>query len=102
MFVESVLRYGLPVNFQGMILLPQKKTQKKLRDSLNQLYTHLDSAGGSGDVSFEFVEYTYVVTCFNSSASRNLKHFGNPKNENWLRGPKFYGENEFPVEMCIS
>ena len=64
-----------------MILLPQKKTQKKLRDSLNQLYTHLDSAGGSGDVSFEFVEYTYVVTCFNSSASRNLKHFGNPKNE---------------------
>ena len=74
MFVESVLRYGLPVNFQGMILLPQKKTQKKLRDSLNQLYTHLDSAGGSGDVSFEFVEYTYVVTCFNSSASRNLKN----------------------------
>jgi len=49
-FVESVLRYGLPVNFQGMILLPQKKTQKKLRDSLNQLYTHLDSAGGSGDL----------------------------------------------------
>ena len=85
MFVESVLRYGLPVNFQGMILLPQKKTQKKLRDSLNQLYTHLDSAGGSGDVSFEFVEYTYVVTCFNSSASRNLKHFGNPKNENLLK-----------------
>ena len=51
MFVESVLRYGLPVNFQGMILLPQKKTQKKLRDTLNQLYAHLDSAGGSGDVS---------------------------------------------------
>merc|ERR1712062_829900 len=37
-FVESVLRYGLPVNFQGMVLLPQKKTQKKLRDTLNQLY----------------------------------------------------------------
>ena len=50
-------RYGLPVNFQGMILLPQKKTQKKLRDSLNQLYTHLDSAGGSGDVRFEFSEH---------------------------------------------
>lgn len=47
-FVESVLRYGLPVNFQGMILLPQKKTQKKLRDSLQSLYAHLDSAGGSG------------------------------------------------------
>ena len=36
---------------QGMVLLPQKKTQKKLRDTLNQTYAHLDSAGGSGDVS---------------------------------------------------
>ena len=24
-FVESVLRFGLPVNFQGMVLLPQRK-----------------------------------------------------------------------------
>ena len=24
-FVESVLRFGLPVNFQGMVMLPQKK-----------------------------------------------------------------------------
>ena len=53
-FVESVLRYGLPVNFQAMVLLPQKKTQKKLRDVLNQQYIHLDSPGGgsSADVSF--------------------------------------------------
>ena len=60
MFVESVLRYGLPVNFQGMVLLPQKKTQKKLRDTLNQLYAHLDSAGGSGEVSFN--SYYFVIT----------------------------------------
>nr|ACO11255.1 Vacuolar proton pump subunit C [Caligus rogercresseyi] len=45
-FVESVLRFGLPVNFQAMLLLPQKKTQKKLRDVLNNLYSHLDSSGG--------------------------------------------------------
>ena len=38
----------------------------------------------------------------NSRTPRDMKHFGNPKNENLLRGPKFYGENEFPVEMCIS
>merc|ERR1712079_356538 len=38
----------------------------------------------------------------NSSCPRNLRHFGNPKNENLLRSPKFYGENEFLVEMCIS
>ena len=38
---------------------------------------------------------------FNSRTPRDMKHFGNPKNENLLRGPKFYGENEFLVEMCI-
>lgn len=45
-FVESVLRFGLPVNFQGMVMLPQKKTVKKLRETLNDIYFHLDSAGG--------------------------------------------------------
>ena len=44
----------------------------------------------------------YTRNSFNSSGSRNLKHFGTPKNENLLRSPKFYGENEFPVEICIS
>ncbi|XP_058807945.1 V-type proton ATPase subunit C [Phymastichus coffea] len=50
-FVESVLRYGLPVNFQAILLRPNKKSTKRLRDVLNQLYAHLDSsatAGGSG------------------------------------------------------
>ena len=65
-FVESVLRYGLPVNFQGMVLLPQKKTQKKLRDTLNQTYAHLDSAGGSGDVS-EYKKSTYHISANSSS-----------------------------------
>lgn len=54
-FVESVLRYGLPVNFQAILIHPNKKSQKKLRDVLNQLYGHLDSSAlqGSGhhDVS---------------------------------------------------
>ena len=43
-----------------------------------------------------------MISIINSSCPRNLRHFGNPKNENWLRSPKLYGENEFPVEMCIS
>ena len=61
-FVESVLRYGLPVNFQGMVLLPQKKTQKKLRDTLNQTYAHLDSAGGSGEVRYFYhIGYRAIV-----------------------------------------
>lgn len=43
-FVESVLRYGLPVNFQAILLHPNKKSMKRLRDVLNQLYGHLDSS----------------------------------------------------------
>ena len=43
-----------------MVLLPQKKTQKKLRDTLNQLYVHLDSAGGSGDVSWSIIKFDWI------------------------------------------
>ncbi|XP_058460216.1 V-type proton ATPase subunit C isoform X1 [Malaya genurostris] len=52
-FVESVLRYGLPVNFQAILIHPNKKSTKRLRDVLNQLYGHLDgsaaSSGGNAD-----------------------------------------------------
>ncbi|VDQ03454.1 unnamed protein product [Trichobilharzia regenti] len=52
-FVESVLRYGLPVDFQAILLEPSKKQQKKLRDILKQLYSHLDGTSSSSvmDVS---------------------------------------------------
>lgn len=43
-FVESVLRFGLPVNFQAMVVAPPKKAQRKLRDFLNQHYKHLESS----------------------------------------------------------
>ncbi|XP_006012217.1 V-type proton ATPase subunit C 1-B [Latimeria chalumnae] len=46
-FVESVLRYGLPVNFQAMLLQPNKKSINRLRDVLNALYKHLDGAAAS-------------------------------------------------------
>lgn len=45
-FVESVLRYGLPVNFQAILIHPHKKTMKRLREVLNQLYGHLDGSVG--------------------------------------------------------
>lgn len=48
-FVESVLRYGLPVNFQAMLLQPMKST-KKLREVLNRVYSHLDSSLASGAI----------------------------------------------------
>ncbi|KAK3515478.1 hypothetical protein QTP70_023000 [Hemibagrus guttatus] len=46
-FVESVLRYGLPVNFQAMLLQPNKKNMKKLREVLYELYKHLDSSAAA-------------------------------------------------------
>lgn len=50
-FVESVLRYGLPVNFQAILIEPHKKSVKRLRDCLNQLYGHLDGASAAGQGS---------------------------------------------------
>ncbi|XP_053565658.1 V-type proton ATPase subunit C 2 [Bombina bombina] len=46
-FVESVLRYGLPVNFQAMLLQPNKKSMKRLRDVLNAIFRHLDEAAAA-------------------------------------------------------
>ncbi|XP_067632393.1 V-type proton ATPase subunit C isoform X2 [Eurosta solidaginis] len=57
-FVESVLRYGLPVNFQAILIEPNKKSVKRLRECLNQLYGHLDgaSSGGQGNSSMDNVD----------------------------------------------
>eukprot|EP01112_Ceratiomyxa_fruticulosa_P017847 TRINITY_DN5633_c0_g1_i1.p1 TRINITY_DN5633_c0_g1~~TRINITY_DN5633_c0_g1_i1.p1 ORF type:complete len:376 (-),score=77.83 TRINITY_DN5633_c0_g1_i1:272-1399(-) len=40
-FVESVLRFGLPINFQAVLLLPHKKEDKRLRECLNDCFKHL-------------------------------------------------------------
>jgi len=44
-YVESVMRYGLPVNFQAMVLAPPRRIQKKLREFLRDHYSHLDNSG---------------------------------------------------------
>lgn len=49
LFVESVLRYGLPVNFLAVLIQPNKRSIKKLRDTLNSLYSHLDTSLTSGE-----------------------------------------------------
>ncbi|XP_019940410.2 V-type proton ATPase subunit C 1-B [Paralichthys olivaceus] len=41
-FVESVLRYGLPVNYQALLLQTDSKHSKKLREELASLFMHLD------------------------------------------------------------
>lgn len=72
LFVESVLRYGLPVNFQGMLLQPQKKMAKRLREVLVQLYSHLDTSIAQGPMDDipglnmgqqEYYPYVYFKIC---------------------------------------
>jgi V-type H+-transporting ATPase subunit C len=68
-FVESVLRYGLPVNFQAVLMAPPKKSQRRLREILGQLYAHLDNSSDAGGVdmveipglmsSSEYYPYVY-------------------------------------------
>ncbi|XP_071403142.1 V-type proton ATPase subunit C 1-B-like [Centroberyx affinis] len=52
-FVESVLRYGLPVSYQALLLQPDRKRTKKLREELASLFKHLDptAAASKTDVS---------------------------------------------------
>lgn len=50
LFVESILRYGLPVNFVAVLIQPGKKQARKLGEVLNQLYSHLDTSVSQGPV----------------------------------------------------
>lgn len=43
-FVESVLRYGLPPDFQTMVIVVPAKLESKVRDTLNKHYSHLSPA----------------------------------------------------------
>ncbi|KAG8580170.1 hypothetical protein GDO81_007182 [Engystomops pustulosus] len=70
-FVESVLRYGLPVNFQAVILHPYKKSMKRLRDVLNALFRHLDEAAAANmkDVSRKHQNNATCSSCVVSAGS---------------------------------
>lgn len=54
-------RYGLPVNFQAMLLQPNKKTMKRLREVLNELYKHLDSSAAA------IIDVSSVISLFKGS-----------------------------------
>uniref|UniRef100_A0A8U8AMZ7 V-type proton ATPase subunit C n=1 Tax=Geospiza parvula TaxID=87175 RepID=A0A8U8AMZ7_GEOPR len=45
--VSCVPRYGLPVNFQAMLLQPNRKSVKRLRDVLNLVFKHLDEVAAA-------------------------------------------------------
>jgi len=65
-FVESVLRYGLPVNFTAAILEPEKGKDLRLRQILRELYKNLPNAAlaetveGEVDAGLEKDFYPYV------------------------------------------
>uniref|UniRef100_T1HBF3 V-type proton ATPase subunit C n=1 Tax=Rhodnius prolixus TaxID=13249 RepID=T1HBF3_RHOPR len=46
LFVESVLRYGLPANFGAAVIVVNKKYIKKLKEILYHQYKHLDMTSG--------------------------------------------------------
>lgn len=62
MFVFN--RYGLPVNFQAMLLQPSKKNVKKLREVLQDLYKHLDSSATVIDVSYTTGQKFWIIIKF--------------------------------------
>lgn len=69
-FAESVLRYGLPVNFDVVLLAPAAKAEQRLRKQLNEMYSHLGGSWASekeeettnvpGVTSGEFYPYVYL------------------------------------------
>jgi len=63
-FVESILRYGLPTNFQAILMLPHKNKVKSLRKVLQDLFGHLASKsafGGKADIhEDEFFPYVFL------------------------------------------
>ena len=72
LYVESVLRYGLPVNFTAMLLEPARGREGKLRGELKSLYgklaggnVNLASAENEPDIggltTGEFYPYVYLT-----------------------------------------
>ena len=72
LYVESVLRYGLPVNFTAMLLEPARGRENKLRAELKNLYgklaggnVNLASAENEPDIggltTGEFYPYVYLT-----------------------------------------
>jgi len=63
-FVESVLRYGVPVNFLCYLMHPHKKEDKRLREILDEMFRQLASTAvishKGEDEGEKFYPYVYV------------------------------------------
>nr|XP_061798919.1 V-type proton ATPase subunit C 1-A-like [Nerophis lumbriciformis] len=78
-FVESVLRYGLPVNYQALLLHSDRKCSEKLRQELASLFMHLDPMAtvSKTDVTCDIPglcqQECFSYICFNINS--NLQDF---------------------------
>ncbi|KAA8540635.1 hypothetical protein F0562_024446 [Nyssa sinensis] len=71
-FVESILRYGLPPSFLSVVLAPSVKSEKKVRsileelcDSTNSTYWKSEDDGGMGGVGGDAYAHPYVSFTIN-------------------------------------
>lgn len=69
LFVESILRYGLPPSFLSVLLLPHKKAEKKLRQVLasnfgqsGSYYKNVEQDESSEDV-YPYVSFNPTIHC---------------------------------------
>lgn len=63
LFVESVLRYGLPPRFQAVLMRPNLKHTTRLRKLLAQHFgaaggEHFSGEGGEAEGIFPYVSFT--------------------------------------------
>jgi len=60
-YVESILRYGLPANFQAVLVLPHRKDDKKCRELLLQAFKYISTKYvSSNDPDESDAFYPYV------------------------------------------
>ncbi|CAG8522527.1 14900_t:CDS:2, partial [Rhizophagus irregularis] len=60
-YVESVLRYGLPPDFMSAVIRPKFKMDKKIREILNNLYGKLDGLAYGRDENENIEEYQNFI-----------------------------------------
>jgi V-type H+-transporting ATPase subunit C len=58
-FVESVLRYGLPVRFAAMLVKPNKDKQDRVLAGLAKMYAYLDEDAGKDEDEGDFQPFYY-------------------------------------------
>eukprot|EP00842_Homolaphlyctis_polyrhiza_P005955 jgi/Hompol1/6360/HPOL_004962-RA len=55
-FVESILRYGLPANFQPITVVAKPKQEKKVRELFNKHFAYLDGSQASSSATDEAID----------------------------------------------